>query len=65
VAAGAHNLEAIVAVVYAGLDPALAGAAALSAEAHLVWLAQKGQVVHDGGRWRPSWYGPDRPSGTV
>jgi hydroxyacylglutathione hydrolase len=50
---GAEDLGDVVAAVYAGLDPTLTGAARLSAEAHLVWLAGKGLIVRTGDRWRP------------
>ncbi len=37
----------IVAAVYIGLDPALAGAAALSVKAHIDWLEERGLVGRD------------------
>jgi hydroxyacylglutathione hydrolase len=57
-AAGDERIPAIVAAVYAGLDPALAGAAALSVLAHLEDLAARGLVVADplpslAARYRP------------
>lgn len=47
-AAGADTIPAIVAAVYADLDPALAGAAGLSVLAHLEDLIARGEVVGDG-----------------
>jgi hydroxyacylglutathione hydrolase len=57
-AAGDERIPAIVAAVYAGLDPALAGAAALSVLAHLEDLAARGVVAADplpslAARYRP------------
>lgn len=57
VAAGTRTIPAIVDALYAGLDPALKGAAALSVLAHLEKLEADGAVAADGhGReatWRP------------
>ena len=47
-AAGTETVPAIVAAVYADLDPRLAGAAGLSVLAHLQELIAKGQVESDG-----------------
>ncbi len=53
IARGARDLEAIVAEVYAGVSPDLAGAARESALAHLIKLQEEGRVVCDeAGRWR-------------
>ena len=49
---GVSTLEAIVASVYAGLDPKLVGAARLSALAHLEDLARRGVIVEEGGGYR-------------
>ena len=46
--AATASIRSIVARVYAGLDPALAGAAALSALAHLEDLVARGVVASDG-----------------
>ncbi len=45
VKAGSRSLEEIVAEVYAGIDPRLQGAAALSALAHLEHLTEKGRIA--------------------
>jgi glyoxylase-like metal-dependent hydrolase (beta-lactamase superfamily II) len=50
--AGVSTLEAIVASVYAGLDPKLVGAARLSALAHLEDLTRRGVVLEEGGGYR-------------
>ncbi len=47
-AAGDRTIPAIVAAVYAGLAPALAGAAGLSVQAHLQDLEERGLVERDG-----------------
>jgi glyoxylase-like metal-dependent hydrolase (beta-lactamase superfamily II) len=44
IAKGARTISSVVAVVYKGLDPRLTRAAALSVEAHVVHLAQRGKV---------------------
>ena len=48
VAAGDTGIRAIVAAIYQGLDPRLAGAAALSVLAHLEDLVERGLVHADG-----------------
>ncbi|CAI9407447.1 Hydroxyacylglutathione hydrolase [Pleomorphomonas sp. T1.2MG-36] len=45
-----RTIEEIVAAVYIGLDPALAGAAALSVKAHADWLEDRGLVRTREGR---------------
>ena len=45
-----RTIEEIVAAVYIGLDPALAGAAALSVKAHADWLEERGLVRAREGR---------------
>lgn len=47
---GERTIEEIVSAVYIGLDPALAGAAALSVTAHTDWLEERGLVRKIGGR---------------
>ena len=47
-ATGIETIPAIVAAVYADLDPRLAGAAGLSVLAHLEELIAKGEVEGDG-----------------
>jgi len=47
---GDRTVEEIVSVVYIGLDPALAGAAALSVTAHTDWLEERGLVRKAGDR---------------
>jgi glyoxylase-like metal-dependent hydrolase (beta-lactamase superfamily II) len=51
-AAGDDTVEAIVASVYAGLDPRLVRAAGRSVLAHLLELAARGAVAADGARYR-------------
>jgi glyoxylase-like metal-dependent hydrolase (beta-lactamase superfamily II) len=51
-AAGDDTVEAIVASVYAGLDPRLVRAAGRSVLAHLLELAARGTVAADGTRYR-------------
>ncbi len=61
-AAGDRTVDALVARIYAGVDPALRQAAALSVTAHLEKLAREGRVIRDAGAfvadgvemWRPS-----------
>jgi hydroxyacylglutathione hydrolase len=45
-----RTIEEVVAAVYIGLDPALAGAAALSVKAHVDWLEDRGLVWTKEGR---------------
>jgi hydroxyacylglutathione hydrolase len=45
-----RTIGEIVAAVYIGLDPALAGAAALSVTAHIDWLEERGLVTKAGDR---------------
>ncbi len=47
---GGRTIGEIVAAVYIGLDPALAGAAALSVTAHTEWLEERGLVRKAGDR---------------
>ncbi len=49
-AGGDLTVGEIVAAVYIGLDPALAGAAALSVTAHADWLEERGLVTRAGDR---------------
>lgn len=51
---GARSLADVVAAVYAGLDPALRGAAALSAQAHLDHLVKQGRLRDSGGVYEPT-----------
>ena len=58
-AAGDSDIAAIVAAIYAGLNPALVPAAALSVLAHLEDLVGQGRVLTEGlpgldGRYRPA-----------
>jgi len=46
-AGGPQTIPALVAKIYAGLDPSLAGAAGLSTLAHLEDLSERGKVVGD------------------
>jgi glyoxylase-like metal-dependent hydrolase (beta-lactamase superfamily II) len=46
--AGATTIPAIVAAVYADVDPALSGAAGLSVHAHLLAMIAEGKVASDG-----------------
>ncbi|WP_375272022.1 MBL fold metallo-hydrolase [Sphingomonas sp.] len=48
----ARTIPAMVARMYAGLDPRLVGAAGRSVLAHLIDLERRGQVRADGDRWR-------------
>ena len=54
--AGEATIEEIVAALYQGIDPRLAGAAALSVLAHLEKLEEEGRVAAEGvartARWR-------------
>ncbi|ACA17170.1 beta-lactamase domain protein [Methylobacterium sp. 4-46] len=57
--AGGRTIPALVAEIYQGLDPRLAGAAALSVYAHLEDLVARGQAATDGdpaldGTYRPA-----------
>jgi glyoxylase-like metal-dependent hydrolase (beta-lactamase superfamily II) len=47
---GAQDIDAIVAMAYPAIAPALAGAASLSTLAHLEWLVERGEVVSGNGR---------------
>ncbi|MBS1166981.1 MAG: hydroxyacylglutathione hydrolase [Proteobacteria bacterium] len=47
---GDRTVQEIVSAVYIGLDPALAGAAALSVTAHIDWLEERGLVRKAGDR---------------
>lgn len=49
---GPHTIPALVAVMYAQVDPRLHGAAGRSVLAHLIDLAARGIVVADGDGWR-------------
>ena len=49
IAAGDNTVAAIVAAIYAGIDPRLHGAAALSARAHLDHLEHQGLIARRGG----------------
>ncbi|HEX2793203.1 MAG TPA: MBL fold metallo-hydrolase [Croceicoccus sp.] len=49
--AGLHTIPDMVAKMYVGLDPRLTGAAGQSVLAHLLDLADRGKVVHDGEGW--------------
>lgn len=51
-AGGPHAIAAMVARMYVGLDPRLAGAASRSVLAHLLDLARRGLVTEEGGAWR-------------
>jgi glyoxylase-like metal-dependent hydrolase (beta-lactamase superfamily II) len=51
---GAGTVTALVEKLYRGVDPALRGAAASQVQAHLDHLLEKGAVVRDGLRYRPS-----------
>jgi len=48
---GPSAIPAMVAAMYAGLDPRLHGAASRSVEAHLIHLAARGLVTSDGEFW--------------
>ena len=50
---GDRSIEAMVAVMYKGIDARLHGAAGRSVLAHLVDLRDRGLVVQDGSEWRP------------
>ena len=50
-AAGQHSIPAMVAAMYKGLDPRLAGAAGRSVLAHLLDLQSRGQVGVEGEIW--------------
>jgi glyoxylase-like metal-dependent hydrolase (beta-lactamase superfamily II) len=52
--AGVEEIDAIVARLYAGLDPRLRRAAGRSVEAHLIDLIGRGIVTRDGARYRPA-----------
>jgi glyoxylase-like metal-dependent hydrolase (beta-lactamase superfamily II) len=51
-AAGPRDVAALVAHIYAGVDPALHPLAAQTVTAHLLKLATEGQVLRDGDGWR-------------
>jgi glyoxylase-like metal-dependent hydrolase (beta-lactamase superfamily II) len=53
-AQGVGTVAALVAAIYPGLDPALAGAAALTVTAHLRKLEQDGAARREGEIWRPA-----------
>jgi len=48
---GPSPISAMVASMYAGLDPRLHGAAGRSVQAHLIDLARRGEVAQHGERW--------------
>jgi len=50
--AGPAAVTALVAGMYAGVDPRLHPAAGLSVLAHLIDLEQRGRVQRDGEAWR-------------
>jgi glyoxylase-like metal-dependent hydrolase (beta-lactamase superfamily II) len=50
--AGPTDIDAMVAVMYAGIDPRLHPAAARSVLAHLIDLEERGLAVRNGERWQ-------------
>jgi glyoxylase-like metal-dependent hydrolase (beta-lactamase superfamily II) len=53
-AQGETGITEMVARLYAGLNPALKPAAALTVQAHLEHLMEEGKVMRDGGGYRPA-----------
>jgi glyoxylase-like metal-dependent hydrolase (beta-lactamase superfamily II) len=51
-AEGAQGVEALTARIYPGIGPGLARAAAQQVLAHLLLLAEKGEVAREGAAWR-------------
>lgn len=53
---GHDNVPSLVAVIYPGLAPALAGAARETVLAHLMKLEEEGRAARAGARWRPTFH---------